>query len=517
MLTDLLRDPGALAAFLALPALTALGGAWVARRTLRARVREVRCPASGVAIAGLVGREQFETLVAAAGVERAGTDLCLLSVGLDGFRLVNDLHGRAFGDQVLSAAARRLHRVCGPSTPLARIDGDEFAIALGAPCEAGQALARRLIHAFATPLPVGEASIALGISIGIAAAPGHGSGARLLGNAAAAMRAAKRSGGGTHAIFDPQIESQHREESMIARELRQAVAKRELELVYQPKIDADSLQVTAVEALLRWRHPTLGLVSPVRFIPIAERHGLIESIGNWVLDSALKQAAAWRKAGLRMRVAINVSGYQMRQDDFAAHLEKGLKHHGLQPARFTCEITESVAMEDTAVTRRAFARLAKIGVHVSIDDFGTGQSSLATLRRLPAQELKIDRAFVTDLVQSEEAHAIVRAVVQMARALNLKVVAEGVETEAQRDLLVHLGCDELQGYLFAKPMSARAIAIWASDAPATLAQTFRPSLFKETLVDDVAPTEAFYRPTVIEPHAQAAARVARAATRPASA
>jgi EAL domain-containing protein (putative c-di-GMP-specific phosphodiesterase class I) len=189
-------------------------------------------------------------------------------------------------------------------------------------------------------------------------------------------------------------------------------------------------------------------------------------------------------------VAINVSGFQMRQDDFAKRLQTGLRAHGLQPNRFTCEITESVAMEDTQVTRSAFERLREIGVHVSIDDFGTGHSSLATLRRLPAQELKIDRAFVADMATDADAKAIVGAVMTMAHQLGLRVVAEGVEKPAQRDLLVQMGCDELQGYLFAKPMSARAIALWAMDAPASLAQTFRPSLFKETAVIDAgAPTE----------------------------
>jgi EAL domain-containing protein (putative c-di-GMP-specific phosphodiesterase class I) len=307
------------------------------------------------------------------------------------------------------------------------------------------------------------------------------------------MRSVKRAGGGSHALFDPRVETEQREELKIAQDLRQAIARHELELVYQPKIDAASLQVTAVEALLRWKHAHLGMVSPARFIPIAEKHGLIGAIGNWVLDAALEQAAAWRKAGMRMRVAINVSGYQMRQDNFARLLETGLRAHGLQPNRFTCEITESVAMEDTQVTRRALARLGKLGVHVSIDDFGTGHSSLATLRRLPTQELKIDRAFVVDMVHDADARAIVEAILTMARTLGLRVVAEGVETTKQRDLLVQMGCDELQGYLFAKPMSARAIALWAMDAPASLAQTFRPSLFKDTQITGSAPTEIFTR------------------------
>jgi EAL domain-containing protein (putative c-di-GMP-specific phosphodiesterase class I) len=182
-----------------------------------------------------------------------------------------------------------------------------------------------------------------------------------------------------------------------------------------------------------------------------------------------------------MRVAINVSGYQMRQDDFIDRLEQALAHHRLQPGRFTCEITETVAMEDTAVTQRAFARLGKLGVHVSIDDFGTGHSSLALLRRLPAAELKIDRAFVTDLGRSADALAVARAIVQLAHSLELRVVAEGVETVDQRDHLLALGCDELQGFLFARPMSATALALWAMDdhARPTPAE-FRASLFEAT-------------------------------------
>jgi EAL domain-containing protein (putative c-di-GMP-specific phosphodiesterase class I) len=187
-----------------------------------------------------------------------------------------------------------------------------------------------------------------------------------------------------------------------------------------------------------------------------------------------------------MRVAVNVSGYQMRQDDFADRLAKALRTHRLQPARFTCEITETVAMEDTTVTLASFERLRELGVHVSIDDFGTGHSSLAALRRLPAAELKVDRAFVSDLETSADARSIVAAVLQMARTLGLRVVAEGVETEAQRDHLVALGCDELQGFLFARPMSARALGLWAVDDTARRSAAFSPSLFKETAVSRLA-------------------------------
>ena len=323
---------------------------------------------------------------------------------------------------------------------------------------------RQVLESLGEPVVIGATPLRVGLSVGVAMSPEHGSSIRLIRRAQTAMRSVKRQGGNGHAFFDAVQEEELREELTLARELRESIRNKELELVYQPKMNAGTMQVTAVEALLRWRHPTLGMVSPSRFIPIAERYGVIDTIGDWVADTALAQAARWREMGLRMRVAINVSGYQMRSDDFIARLEKGLKKHRLRPERFTVEITESVAMEHATVTGRAFKRLGALGVHVSIDDFGTGYSSLAALRQLPAQELKIDSSFVADVATSVEAQAIVRAVVEMARVLQLKVVAEGVETPAQRDQLVAMGCDELQGYLYAKPMSARAIEVLASDS-----------------------------------------------------
>ena len=284
-------------------------------------------------------------------------------------------------------------------------------------------------------------------------------------------------------VFDPKMAVDQREQAELLADLRQAVARGQLELFWQPKVDARSLQITAAEALLRWHHPRRGMISPSVFIPLAERHGLIGSIGNWVIDDATRQAAVWRGQGLRMRVAINISPDQMRQDDLVDRLQAALARHQLQPGRFTCEITESVAMEDTLVTQRSFERLRRAGLHVSIDDFGVGQASLSYLRRLPAAELKIDASFVHDLGQSEDARSIVDAVVKLAHALGLKVVAEGVETERQRDLLVQLDCDELQGYLFAKPMAAAQLAVWAQladEQPPPQAVDFRPSLFEET-------------------------------------
>lgn len=216
------------------------------------------------------------------------------------------------------------------------------------------------------------------------------------------------------------------------------------------------------------------------FIPLAERYGLIGAIGSWVIDEACQKAAGWRERGLRMRVAVNISGYQMREDDLVERIEAALRRNNLQPARFTCEITESVAMEDTKVTQATFEKMRQAGFHVSIDDFGTGFSSLAMLRRLPAAELKIDRAFVTDLEHSEDARSIARSVVNLAKALNLHVVAEGVETSGQCDLLVEMGCNELQGYLFSKPIRADDLEWLALDSNRHEVQ-FRPSLFQETV------------------------------------
>jgi diguanylate cyclase (GGDEF)-like protein len=338
--------------------------------------------------------------------------------------------------------------------------------------------------ALGTPGTLPAGALGLTVSVGLACYPAHGAWSRLLRHAAAAMRHVQQSGGNGHAVFAPAMSIDLREQALLLQDLRQAMARGELKLLYQPKIDAASLQITAAEALLRWEHPVRGLVSPAVFIPLAERHGLMPAMGQWVIDEACRQAGLWRDHGLRMRIAINISGHQLRHDRFVAGLEQAAARHHVPPGRLTCEITESVAMEDTAQTRAAFQRLRRAGFHVSIDDFGTGHSSLAVLRRLPAAELKVDRHFIIDLETSESARAIVEAVVGVARTLGMRVVAEGVETLGQRDLLVEMGCDELQGFLFARPMSAAALLLWADacgpEGACSGSAAFRPSLFSET-------------------------------------
>jgi EAL domain-containing protein (putative c-di-GMP-specific phosphodiesterase class I) len=365
---------------------------------------------------------------------------------------------------------------------LARLGGDEFGMLVACDLDEASHIATATLDTLQRPYSVESLELRLTASVGIAVYPDHGSRPRLMGHAALAMRSVKLGGGAAYTHFAPAMAVDMREQAELLQALRQAVERSELQLYYQPKVDAHSLQITAAEALLRWQHPRLGMVLPAVFVPLAERQGLMTSIGRWVIDEACRQASVWRQQGLRMRVAINISAQQLREDDLVDHIEKALQRHGIPPGRLTCEITETVAMEDTRVTRMAFEQLRRAGLHVSIDDFGTGHSSLATLRRLPAAELKIDRAFVTDLSSGDSARSIVQAIVQMAHTLGLRVVAEGVETEVQRDELVSLGCDELQGYLFAKPMTPAALALWAADDEegSGTSGMFRPSLFEPT-------------------------------------
>ena len=434
------------------------------------------------AVTGLPARGAFEDLMdeAAHRCDRTGGLLGVIYLGLDNFRLVNEAYGHAAGDVLLAQVPARLRAAVPDAIAMTRNAGDEFIVALSGGREPAQRAATRLRDQLRASFRVDGHDVVLDVSMGIALYPQHGSRPRLLVHAATAMRAVKQAGGGAFAEFEPAMGVDMREQADLLRDLRLALARGALKLVYQPKIDAHSLQVTAAEALLRWHDEQRGVVSPAVFIPVAEKHGLIGEIGRWVIEEATRQAGTWRDQGLRMRVAVNISGHQMRQDDLVDHLCACLKQHGIPPSRFTCEITETVAMEDTRVTREAFERLRQAGVHVSIDDFGTGFSSLAMLRRLPAAELKIDRAFVTDLETSPEARSIAAAIVKMAHTLDLRVVAEGVETEDQRDWLVELGCDELQGYLFAKPMPPEVLAIWAAGESGPSPVSFRDSLFKET-------------------------------------
>lgn len=481
-----LLPPGLTWVWLALAAAAVAGLTIVQRRRVSPHTRPTPpahpAPSEVDATTGLPSRAAFEQCLdnATNACDDAGTTLALAYVGLDDFRLVNEGYGHALGDKLLAEAAVRLLGALPQGATATRNAGDEFMLLLPGTRDQAHATATALREALCRPFRLDGHELAVDASIGLAIYPEHGARQRLQAKAIAAMRAVKEAGGGAFAEFEPAMGVDMRQRAELLRDLRQVVARGALQLVYQPKVDARSLEVTAAEALLRWHDPARGVVSPAVFVPLAEKHGLMVEIGRWVVEEAARHAGQWRDRGLRMRVAVNVSGHQLRQDGWVDHLCACLNHHAIPPSRFTVEITETVALEDTAVTRLAFDRLRQAGVHVSIDDFGTGQSSLAALRKLPAAELKIDRAFVADLETSAEARSIAQTILTMAHQLEMRVVAEGVETVQQRDWLSQAGCDELQGYLFARPMSAEALAIWADGAQGPSAVGFRDSLFNET-------------------------------------
>jgi diguanylate cyclase (GGDEF)-like protein len=407
--------------------------------------------------------------------------MALFFIDLDGFKPINDSFGHQTGDQVLEQVGKRLRQLSGRKGLSARIGGDEFLLLLSETSDDKQAAqaAKQIITVMSQPYSVEGREIVISCSVGIAMYPDNCSPAALITRADAAMYSAKRAGGSRHCFYSPELDEASRSNFELLADLRNAVAKDEFELHYQPKIDAKTGQVTAAEALLRWRHPQRGMVMPGDFIHVAERFGLIGAIGDWVINDACRQVREWREKGLRMRVAINLSAQQMRQDDIVDRIAEALKKYSVHPSLLTCEITETAAMENTRATQETFRRLGELGAHVSIDDFGIDQSSLARLSHLPVAELKIERTMVMDIEHSPRALAVVDAVVKLAHALSLKVVAEGVENQRQQQLLVDLGCDELQGFLFARPMSQRALLLWAlggrTDAP-----KFKPSLFGET-------------------------------------
>ena len=458
-----------------------------------ARSRQIAQRAKGSAqqqavrdtLTDLPNRQMFETTLAQV-VQKADAAqhrLALLFINIDGFKPINESFGHRGGDRILREMARRLRPLARPHMA-ARLGGDEYLLLLpdDPSNEEVARQATQVLDAFSQPCRLDGRETALSCSIGIAMYPDNGALSRLIAHADAAMQSAKGMGGASYCFFEARMSGPSAVKQVdLLRDLRLALAQGELQLFYQPKIDAPSGEITAAEALLRWHHPTRGIISPGVFIPIAERFGLIGAIGEWVINEACRQARIWRDEGLRMRVAINLSVHQLRKADLPERIEAALKKHGINPQLLTCEITESDAMEDTEATMRIFNALNTLGVHLSIDDFGTGYSSLSTLRKMRPGELKIDQSFVSDLETSADARAVVEAVVNLAKALEIRVVAEGVETEGQREILRTMGCNELQGYLFAKPMSAKALGLWAINDVGPRALAFRKSLFKETL------------------------------------
>jgi diguanylate cyclase (GGDEF)-like protein/PAS domain S-box-containing protein len=382
----------------------------------------------------------------------------VMLVDLDYFKEVNDTLGHSLGDALLGAVAARVRDTVRASDTLARIGGDEFAvIQRGLHGSGGAAvLAQKVIEAITTPFVIGHQEIHLSASIGIALAPADGGGNdQLLRNADLALYRAKRDGRGCWRFFD---ESMHREVMLrrtLERDLRQALQRSQLGVVYQPQLDPRTNRIVSAEALLRWRHPDRGMVPPAEFIPVAETSGLIRPLGQWILDAACQQASTWARAGHPLRVAVNLSPAEMRDDELLTTIDQVLGRHGLPPALLELEITERLFMEpsDSAVSA-CMRGLAHRGIRLAIDDFGTGYSSLAYLRRLPVSKIKIDKTFVQGIGHDAEDEAVVLAVIALAKRLGKAVIAEGVETELQLEFLRQHGCDGVQGFLLGKPTTA---------------------------------------------------------------
>jgi EAL domain-containing protein (putative c-di-GMP-specific phosphodiesterase class I) len=350
---------------------------------------------------------------------------------------------------------------------LARMGGDEL-VALTEIHELSDAitLAEKLLKAVVAPMPFDPVDIGVGGSIGIALCGDHGYDPHeLLANADAAMYTAKEQGGNTYCVFHASMNQDMHEELTLLQHLRRALPLRQFELHYQPKYHAADGELQGVEALLRWRHPELGLVMPDRFIALAERTGMIMEIGRWVLDEACRQMQAWRRTDTHVPgIAVNLSAAQFQSPDLFALVRDTLAWHGVEPEALTLEITESTAMRDPEASQSILQRLSDLGVHISIDDFGTGYSSLLYLKRLPAAELKIDRAFVSDMTLDGEDRELVGAIITLAHSFDLRVIAEGVEQTAQRHLLTDLGCDALQGNHLGRPVPAMQLDAGTSHA-----------------------------------------------------
>jgi diguanylate cyclase (GGDEF)-like protein len=415
-------------------------------------------------LTGLSNRALFDNrlYLAVAQADQSQTQFAVLFIDLDGFKPINDSYGHRAGDHVLCTIAERLKGLTPLHAELSRMGGDEFVLLIEGVTDPADmsALAETVLNEVACPIALEDRDVQVSCSIGIAIYPTSGPSQSLVARADAAMYAAKREGGSVFRFFEPHMDADSRDLVDLRRDFRIAISENQLELHYQPKIDVMTGSVSAVEALVRWRHPTRGMLLPQSFIPMVERFGLIGSLGSWVIDEACRQAAQWERQGTPMSVAVNLSIHQVRQADLVERIQRSITRHDARPEALVFELTESAAMDDPDRTLRVFERLAKLGASMSIDDFGTGYSSLAYLRKLPAQELKIDRNFICDLERSSDARAIVEAVVRLAHALGLNVVAEGVETEQQRQFLTELGCDQLQGFLFAKALPPDRLVRW---------------------------------------------------------
>ncbi|MCJ2139405.1 putative bifunctional diguanylate cyclase/phosphodiesterase [Methylobacterium sp. E-066] len=391
---------------------------------------------------------------ALARLQRNGEACALLLIDLDRFKPVNDTLGHPIGDALLAKVADRLRSTVRPTDTVARIGGDEFIILQIGIREAAdtQALARRLVDLIGRTYMVEGHLLTIGASVGVALAPADGTSAdKLLKNADLALYRAKLDGRGTYRFFEPEMDARMQARRRLELDMRQALARREFQLHYQPQMQLEGDKLIGCEALIRWKHPERGMISPLDFIPLAEEIGLIVPIGEWVLRQACRDAMTWPTA---MSVAVNVSPAQFKSDRLVETILSALASSGLSAKRLEVEITEGVLLQESEKTLQTLHRLRELGVRVSMDDFGTGYSSLSYLRSFPFDKIKIDRSFVKDLSSKPDGDAIIRAIAGLGKSLGMTTVAEGVETPEQMQRIRDEGCTDVQGYLISRPIPA---------------------------------------------------------------
>lgn len=403
--------------------------------------------------------QRFQTLLHEA--RNNNTMLALLVFDLDDFKVINDSLGHDVGDKLLRLVAQRLVSAAGPSNVVYRVGGDEFAMILSqqADVENVQLIANRFISALTAPIVINGRNLYIGVSIGASLYPYDGEdAAHLLRDADAAMYYAKSRGKNNFQMFSVEMHHKSSTRLVLESELRAALEHGQFELYYQPQIGLPGNKLIGVEALIRWHHPQRGLLMPGSFIPMAEETGLIVPIGEWVLREACRQAMEWKEMGLLLRMSVNLSGRQFRQENLLATITQILQATRMDTSMLELEITESVLMEDAESTITRLNNLKAMGLELAIDDFGTGYSSMAYLKRFPVSRLKIDRSFIRDIPHDADDVAITTATIQMAHSLKLEVVAEGVETRAQLQFLQEQGSDLVQGFFFSQPKEAHQLS-----------------------------------------------------------
>jgi diguanylate cyclase (GGDEF)-like protein len=420
-------------------------------------------------------RDRIEQMLARS--RRGRTPVAAIFIDLDNFKLINDTLGHGAGDELLRSVAARLGAVLRETDALGRLGGDEFVvIAEDMSLAAGpELIAERLFEALAEPFTLGpsESRVEISASIGLACSDGDTSSEELLRNADIAMYRAKWNGKNRYVVFESEMQGALQSRVELEMDLREALEKQQFHLVYQPIFDLSDMRPTGVEALIRWRHPERGEVQPEDFVPLLEETGLINEIGQWVLDQACQQSATWRAAGYDIGVAVNVSARQLDTDDFVTHVRDALSATGLSPGALTLEVTETTLMRNAQETSVRLLAIKELGVRIAIDDFGTGYSSLAHVQKFPVDSLKIDRSFIAGLKHSHEGEAIIHTLVQLGKALSVETVAEGIEQQVELSHLQDQSCDSGQGFLFARPLDVPAteafLQEWARDALSAVA------------------------------------------------